>query len=178
MTMHDLSLHASQAVVALEVVAWLVRRQLRARPVRERVGFLPIVLILLALQPPGPAEATATGIGLLVASLALSTGMGCWRATSTHLWRDGQGRAWSQGTALTATLWVVTVAIRIGLDFGIGPMLGAETRPGGLWLGLAVTLGVQRAVTLFRARRLDPPGAPASSRPGPIDGVLPPARSH
>ncbi|MGC4192841.1 MAG: sensor histidine kinase [Thermomicrobiales bacterium] len=117
MNLQDLSLHASQALLALLVVFWLVTRQLRIRPIRERMSILPLVLLVLAFQPPGPAEATSAGIGLLVASVALSIGMGFWRAMSTRVWRDELGRTWSQGTPLTAALWVVTVAIRIGLDW-------------------------------------------------------------
>ncbi|MGC4108245.1 MAG: hypothetical protein QM753_18145 [Thermomicrobiales bacterium] len=41
-------------------------------------------------------------------------------------------------------------------------MLGVALRPGGLWLELAVTLGAQRGVVLYRAWRTTPglPGGP------------------
>jgi hypothetical protein len=76
-----------------------------------------------------------------------------------RLWvRDGV--VWTQGHALTAALWIVGIAVHIGLDVlarVVAPSADGVNASSVL-LFIAVSLGVQGLMTLRRAQTL--PGAP------------------
>ncbi|MFE7120569.1 hypothetical protein ACFU99_34585 [Streptomyces sp. NPDC057654] len=147
-------------VIGLVIVALVIRGQLRTRPVHAKgpvivlgvLGVLGIaacafgVASVVKYHPLGAAT-----IALTAASLAIAAGFGAARARTVRVWRAPEGQALRQGTVATMVLWLVSVAVHIGMDrwidhtTGVG-LLGFST----LYLCLAVTLAVQN---LFVRRR-------------------------
>ena len=148
---------SANVVVGLAVLALLLWRQTRKRPVREdrRPVVLVVLLVLGILQLSTYLKivsATTSVIVLLVTTLLLGAGFGAVRAWSVRLWRE-DGQLWRQGNWLTVALWLAGFAVHIGLDAlfdGVAHGLGA----GSILLYLAVSLGVQRLFVLSRATRL------------------------
>lgn len=71
-----------------------------------------------------------------------------------HVWIDG-GQAWRQGNWLTALLWIVSLAARLGYDYlveGKGSQAGLGTAS--LLLYLGVTFTIQRLILQARADRM------------------------
>jgi hypothetical protein len=92
------------------------------------------------------------------------------RAATVRVWIQ-HGQPWTQGSLLTAALWVAALAAHLGYDY----LLGQHKDISGIGNGtavmyLAVSLGVQRLIVTYRAQRLDPvaagPFGPARSRNG------------
>jgi hypothetical protein len=91
-------------------------------------------------------------VAWIVASLVIGGALGAARAFSAKLWRNQDGSAMSQGTPVTAVLWVISLGAHLAMEVGIDH----STKIGGLGassllLYLAVTLGVQREVLRRRA---------------------------
>ena len=144
-------------VIGAAVVGLLVARQMRARPVREgsatRISVILGVIGLIELSDAAKGHYVGTGpVAWIVASLVVGGALGTARAFSTKIWRVQDGSAMSQGTVLTAVLWVVSLGAHLAMEVGIDDStkiagLGASS----LLLYLAVTLGVQREVLRRRA---------------------------
>ncbi|KOG87666.1 hypothetical protein [Streptomyces varsoviensis] len=151
-------------VIGLVIVALLIRGQLRTRPVHGNgplllLGFLGLLGLLafvfgvasvVKYHPLGAAT-----IALTAASLAIAAGFGAARARTMRVWQGPEGQALRRGTAVTTALWLVSLAVHIGMDrwidhtTGVG-LLGAST----LYLYLAVTLAVQSLLVRRRAAAL------------------------
>jgi hypothetical protein len=161
---------AVQVVLGVAVVALLIFRQLRTRPVNA--AGLRVVLILGII---GVAEAVpylqhnhagAETYAALGGSLVLAAAFGALRAATVRVWLQG-GQPWSKGNWLTGALWVLAVATHLGYDFLVshghpGHDVGTAT----IVLYLAVSLGVQRLITQQRAQRLQASCPAASGHPG------------
>ncbi len=178
-------------VIGVAVLALILSRQVRARPL-EGSAVLVIVLGVLGLAETGAflfgtrqfvsflkghshhlALAVSHGGAMVAAaagSLVLATVTGALRAPSVRLWRQG-GQVWRRGTALTAALWLVSLALHLGYDAVVArgkadAGFGAAT----MLLYFAVSLAAQNVVLRARARRLPDDGTGsqrhlAASRP-------------
>jgi hypothetical protein len=144
-------------VIGVAVVGLLLARQMRARPVREgsatRLSVILGIIGIIELSNAAKGHSVGTApVAWIVASLVVGGGMGAARAFSARIWRLQDGSAMSQGTPVTAVLWVVSLAAHLAMEVGIDHStkivgLGASS----LLLYLAVTLGVQREVIRRRA---------------------------
>jgi hypothetical protein len=151
---------ASELVVGVLVLGWLVYRQLRARPLRMSQRLLLILLLLGAIETydyfeHGKHSASAAAVAL-VGSLVLAAVFGAVRAFTVRIWEQ-DGQPWVQGNLLTAALWVVAVAAHLGFDYLVGQHkdirdIGNAT----VVLYLVASLGVQRVVMFYRAQRMFP----------------------
>ena len=111
--------------------------------------------------------ASAAELGLLGADLLVLAGLGVLRSTTTTL-TERDGTTFQKGSAVTIGLWVLTVAVRIGVmalgtAFGVAGALTAAS----IALTLGVSVAVQNATTYRRIRRRGLPLAdrrPALSR--------------
>jgi hypothetical protein len=153
-------------LVGVAVLALLIVRNLRARPVREVNQRLFLILgvigVIQTYQYLTQYHAGATGVAALLGSLVLAAGFGVIRALTVRVWIN-DGQPWSQGSALTAVLWVIAVAAHLGYDALLSGHkdlsgLGAAT----VMLYLLVSLLVQRVIVNARAGQLAPapPGGP------------------
>lgn len=139
-------------VITVLVLAFLLTRQLSARPLRDR-SLIGLILVLVGLvgsaqfftkNHPGAGD-----VALLVVSLAIGVALAAVRALWTvRLWVQ-DGRTMRQGSALTAVLWVVSLGQHLAMDKLV--MTGAGTATILLYFG--IVLMVQREVLLMRAKR-------------------------
>ena len=146
-------------VIGDAVLALLIYRQLRARPVRGNqrlVLVLVVVGLIEAVQFLQKLHSVSVAIIALAGSVVLAAVFGAARAATVRVWiQDGQ--PWAQGNLVTAALWVVALAAHLGYDYLVGQhkdigSIGTAT----VVLYLAVSLGVQRLIVAVRAQRLDP----------------------
>jgi hypothetical protein len=151
-----------QVIVGIAVLGWILHNQLRVRQFTVRrlrvAGVLGIVGVVEVWSSAGAHPVSVVGWTLLVTGLVIGAVLGVLRAATVKLWvRDGA--VWTQGHAMTAALWIVGIAIHIGLDLlarALAPSADAVNASSVL-LFIAVSLGVQGLVTMQRARSL--PGA-------------------
>ena len=164
-------------VIGILVVALLIYRQLRTRRVNSGGGArLMLILGLIGVVQTGEYlsghHVGVAAVAELLGSLVLAAVFAALRAVTVRIWID-RGVAWAKGGWLTAALWIVTLGAHLGYDALTGHSratagLGAAT----ILLYLAVSLGVQRVITGYRARRLDPGSGPATmSGSGPLSGI-------
>jgi hypothetical protein len=154
-------------VVIAALVVWrVVFRQLRGSTITVRgLVVIPGILLLLGLESCARALPGASGgeITLLAVDLVVLLALGVARAASTHLdTRDGY--AFQKGTTLTLVLWLVTVAMRIGLGLA-GSWLGltGALTSSSVMLSVGLSIGVQNALVYSRARRRELPIATSRS---------------
>lgn len=121
---------------------------------RKTLLRLPLLLVVvgayLALKAlPG---ASAGELGLLTADLLVLSGLGVLRSTTTTL-TAREGTTFQKGSAVTVGLWVLTVAVRIGL-VALGTALGVAgpLTSASVMLSLGVSIAVQNATTYRRIR--------------------------
>ncbi|WP_104091453.1 hypothetical protein [Arthrobacter sp. GMC3] len=151
-------------LIAAVVLIWVISRQLRARPLKEQRPYtlmmvLGVVGLVQIVQLAGRVQITGAAYGALVAGLVSGAIFGWLRGRYVHLWRV-DGVLTRQGNWLTIVLWVVGIAIHLGLDQAgevLSPNNGATNSLGtvGIMLYLAVALAAQRFATLARAKNLD-----------------------
>ncbi|CAM5316352.1 hypothetical protein [Streptomyces abikoensis] len=148
-------------VIGIVIVALVIRRQLRTRPVHGKggvvllgvLGLLGVVALVFGVASVMKEHALgAVTVVLLTASFLVAAGFGVARARTVTVWRAPEGRMLRKGAPATTILWLVSLAVHIGLDewidhtTGTG-LLGAST----LYLYLAVTLTVQDFLVRRRA---------------------------
>jgi hypothetical protein len=151
-----------QMIVGIAVLGWIVSNQLRVRQFTARrlrlARILGIAGLVEVVSTAGAQPVSVAGWTLLVLGLVIGAALGLLRAATVKLWvRDGA--VYTQGHAMTAALWIVGIAVHVGLDLlarAIAPSADAVDASGVL-LFIAVSLGVQGLVTMQRARAL--PGA-------------------
>ncbi len=148
----------TELVVGVAILALLVYRQLRARPLRANQRLLLILLVIGVIETYGYFEggkrsASAAAVAL-VGSLVLAVVFGAVRAFTVRIWAQ-DGQPWVQGNLLTAVLWVLALAAHLGFDYLVGQHkdigdIGNAT----VVLYLVASLGVQRGVMIYRAQRM------------------------
>ena len=161
-------------VIGLAILALLIARQLRTRKVNGSwriVVILAIIGVVQASEFLKVSHATSTTYAALGGSLVLAAVFGGFRAITMRIWTEN-GETWVKGNWLTAGLWVLAVAAHLGYDYLVAPAhangkqdIGTAT----VVLYLTVSLGVQRVITIMRARRLEPAGPSAGF--GPVGGL-------
>jgi hypothetical protein len=149
-----------QLVIGVVILALLVYRQLRARPLRVNQRLLLILLIVGVIETwdyfEGGKHSVSDAAVALVGSLALAAVFGAVRAFTVRIWQQ-DGQPWVRGNWLTAALWVVALAAHLGFDYLVGQHkdigdIGNAT----VVLYLVASLGVQRVVMTYRAQQMDP----------------------
>ncbi|MEU5255835.1 DUF1453 domain-containing protein [Streptomyces longwoodensis] len=153
------------ALVIVAVAALVIARQMRAVRVDadRRWWLLPGILVVVALREPGLLDAHhhATSAALLAAELLVGLAIGAGWAWTTRLWTEPDGTVWSKSTKASAAVWLVGIAVRVGL-FALGTALGVHQGSAALMIALAATLLVRSGVLVQRARWTQgPAGSPA-----------------
>ena len=153
---------AADIVLGIVILGLLIYRQLSSRPVNATglriVVILAVIGVVQAYQFLDKHHSGAVTYAALAGSLVLAAVAGALRAATVRVWLQGD-QPWSKGNWLTAVLWVAALAAHLGYDALVTPGrgssgLGAAT----VILYLAVSLGIQRAITQVRANRLQPAG--------------------
>jgi hypothetical protein len=144
------------AAIAVLVLYKVVYQQVRGTLLNRRtlVG-MPLLLTAVGgyLTLKALPGASAAELGLLAADLLLLAGLGVLRSTTTTL-TERDGTTFQQGSAITIGLWVLTVAVRIGV-VALGTALGVtgQLTSASIALTLGVSIAVQNATTYRRIQR-------------------------
>lgn len=145
---------ALNIVIGIAVLALIVTRQLRARPLRAGLR-LPLLLAVVGAAELSSYLKTQHSQSAIIAELAgslvLAAGFGAARAMTVRL-SYRQGQWWVQGSLLTALLWVLSLAAHVGYDALLGH--GGQVGSAAILLYVAVTYTAQRLVTQARAARV------------------------
>lgn len=153
--------NSTSAAIGLVIVALILRRQLRTRPVRQSadlrllglLGVLGVLALTFGVKsvtdshPLSPAT-----VILLAVALVVATAFGALRARTVRVWRDPAGLALRKGTAATVALWLASLAAHIGLDVWIDHTTGVGLLgPSTLYAYMAVSVGTQDLAVRRRA---------------------------
>jgi hypothetical protein len=166
-----------EATVALDIIlgvlvlGLVIYRQLVARPMNARGLRLMVILAVIGvIETVDYLQKYHSGGGTyaaLAGSLVLAAVFGMLRAGTVRIWSQ-DGQVWSKGNWLTAGLWIIAIAVHLGYDALVarGHGSGGDVGTATIVLYLAVSLGVQRLVSQYRASRmgLAPFGAPRSGQ--------------
>ena len=169
------------AVFDTLLVLWILYRQTRVRRVWIRT-YLRLAVILVALglvELIGYAcqhHLKGSVVAILVLSMAVgAAGLGALRAATVRLWHLG-GMVLQQGTWLTISLWLVSLAVHFGSAWWISSLHGpGQLTTVGFLLYLGITYGAQNLVLHRRATALLAEAGPidaAASVPGGWRGVI------
>jgi hypothetical protein len=144
------------AVIAAYVLYKVVYKQVRGTLLnRKTLVMMPLILVAVgvyfaatALPGASPAE-----LGLLAADLVVLAGLGVLRSTTTTL-TERDGTTFQKGSAVTVGLWLLTIAVRVGL-VALGTALGVAgpLTSASIALTLGVSIAVQNATTYSRIQR-------------------------
>jgi hypothetical protein len=136
---------------------------------RKTLVTMPVILVAVGgyLTLEALPGASGAELGLLAADLVVLAGLGVLRSTTTTLSRR-DGTTFQKGSAVTIGLWVLTVAVRVGL-VALGTALGVAgpLTSASIALTLGVSIAVQNVTTYRRIQRRGLPLAgrhPALSR--------------
>ncbi len=163
------------AILGIAVFVFIIGRQLTARPLGNLT--LPLILMVLGAAECGaflvgggdqlaetlkgqrefqPVINTGTLVVALLGSSFLSVVFAVARVPTFKLWRDN-GQIWRKGSALTAILWITSLAVHFGYDALVSKGASAGAKIGDFGsattlLYLALSLLTQRI--LLRVRSL------------------------
>jgi len=150
----------ANVLIALAILALILVRQLRTQQVREAQPYrimliLGVIGLVETVQFHQQHDVSTAAWSLLVASLVVGAGFGALRGLTVHVWRDG-GVLYRKGNAATLVLWLVGLALHLGVDVVIKHVDNSASGLGSssVLLYLAVTLGVQQVLVLDRAEHL------------------------
>ncbi len=140
-------------VIGLAFLVLVITMQVRERRrTRRGLVMLPAAFVVLAPMVDHTAAhrlAEPLALVLLVAGVAVAAAVGFARATTMAVRRDGAAIV-TRGTRRTVALWLVTIAVRVGmalLSYALGVPEGAAE---GLFFA-AATIATQNLVLARRA---------------------------
>ncbi|MFF5497120.1 DUF1453 domain-containing protein [Streptomyces aquilus] len=137
------------------VVVVVIARQFRAQRIdaERRWWLLPVVLAVVALREPGLIDADhhMAAAALLTAELLIGLATGAAWAWTSRVWTKPDGTVWSASTKASGLVWLVGIALRVGL-YALGAALGIHQQSSALLLALAATLLVRAGILAWRAQ--------------------------
>ncbi|GAS99117.1 uncharacterized protein RMCC_6082 [Mycolicibacterium canariasense] len=139
----------ADAVVGILVLAWLLRRQLTVRPVRERLTSALVLTAIGAIQTIGSLPQHVIGsatVAVTLASVVVGLVLSAARAYSMRL-SVLDGTLTRQGTVVTVVLWLLSVASHIALGHANPAHSGAPS----LLAYIGLSLLAQQLVVRMRA---------------------------
>lgn len=148
---------ATEIIAILALVAWSIYRQTRKTEVTADGRFkMAIIYAIVGVCVGGfDRPVGVAGYGMIVIGLALSLVVGLARGRLTRMWTDGQGRVFSQGTALTVGLFVALVAVKFALGVvAYFAHINDGAGFGEVLIMLAIMIAVQAQIVYRRAETL------------------------
>ncbi len=150
-------MNAIEIAALVALTGYSVYRQTRRSELVAESRFkLAIVYAIVGICLGGMhAPIGVAGYGLLAAGLVLSALVGVVRGQLTRVWREEDGRMYSQGTALTVGLFLGMIVVKFALGFlayvahindgaGIGEVL----------VMIAIMIAVQAQIVHHRSSQL------------------------
>ncbi|RCH65274.1 DUF1453 family protein [Streptomyces sp. SDr-06] len=143
-------------LVAVAVVALILVRQFKPQQVGgsgKKWWLVPAALVFFAVKDGGLVDQhhQAGSVALLGAELVTGALMGVGWGWTSKIWTEPDGTVWSRGTKATAGIWVLGIALRVGLA-GLGALAGIHLGTGALLLALAASLLVRGGILMWRAQ--------------------------
>ncbi|RVU28353.1 DUF1453 family protein [Streptomyces antnestii] len=149
----------TNVLVIIAVVVLVVARQFTAQQITadKRWWVVPAVLVFMAVRKPDLLDPYHQALSAALIGLELLVGLaiGAGWAWTTRLWTAQDGAVWSRSTKASGAVWIVGVAIRVGL-YAAGAAFGVKQGSAALMLALAATLLVRSGVLVWRAQSLRP----------------------
>ena len=141
-----------QIVIAVLVVGYILHRRFVGSVLEaRRLLVLPLILAAVGVAGLGDLHAlSASGVALLVAGTAVSVVLGLVRGATVRV-ADRDGVVWMRYRGVTVALWVLTIAVKIGLAVVAH---GADASSGAV-LSLGLGIVAESVVILLRALRLE-----------------------
>lgn len=142
------------AALVLALVVFILYRQTIARPVTPRgLWLLPALLIVVAFvaisNVVGHGTLTVTAVTYLGLDVVSSLALGALRGCCMRVF-ERDGVMWRQGSAITLSLWIAAIAVRIVIGFFASKAGVGNVSVAGLELALAASLLGQNAVIALR----------------------------
>lgn len=166
------------ALMIAAVVVLVVVRQFRAQRMGagRRWWLGPLILAVVAVREPGILDAhhRVASVVLLGAELLIGLATGAGWAWTTRIWTQPDGSVWSKSTRASVTVWIMGVALRVGL-YALGAAVGVHQDNAALLLALAATLLVRSGILAWRAQTVAPS---AGSTTAYGDSMVRPARKE
>lgn len=155
-------------LIGLAVLAWLISRQVRRRPIGRRGGtgggagasgrrtqigaLIALVGAIEFVDFARHHHLPASSYGILAVSLLVGCGFGVARGFTVRIFVEG-GQLYRQGTVTTAVLWVLGVGLHLASDRAITHYGGpAGAASASVLLYLALSLVIQGIVLRRRVR--------------------------
>lgn len=161
-------------VEIVAVVAFVLYRQLRTRPVGAIINTLVLVLGGLGIYDLVAVVSNGVRVSVLqvlvtLIGLAVTLAMAWPRARSMRVWQDADGTWMRRGTALTLAWWIVSFALRFGVTVAARLLVPGVADSSALTMPLilvavAASLALQNHLVAQRTRSADAAPAPQVQR--------------
>ena len=142
-------------VLIIAVVCYVMARRVRGEPAQaKRMLLLPAVLVALGCSDVSGAAHNPAALAFLITTATISVVFGALRGLSTRL-AEQDGIAYVHYTATTIGLWVLSLAVKFGLNaaFSAADPHAATAAGNSLLLTLGAGMLLEGGVTLNRAVR-------------------------
>jgi hypothetical protein len=140
-------------LLGLVLLIWIIYRQVGERTwTTRRLVIMPLIFVVVAVingRTLGHDLSTGLSIGLFVAGLVLAVVLGLARAATMAVRPGSDNTVVTRSSGWTIGLWLVSIAVRVGLAFGAAS-LGAPEGIAESMLFAAVTIGAQNLVVARR----------------------------
>jgi peptidoglycan/LPS O-acetylase OafA/YrhL len=165
----------SEIVLVVAVLGWIVYRQTRWQVLDPaRIWRMPIILAVVGLislrsTPADGGTLDGVVVALLVGTGLLSIGVGALMGLMSQL-RVADGR-WQARTGWAGSLlWLVLIAVRIGVDVGASALGAKIVASTGVILLMVALNRIGRNLVLVRRADLGGPAVAGRSRDVPTGG--------
>jgi hypothetical protein len=140
-------------LLGLVLLIWIISRQVGERTwTTRRLVIMPLLFLVVAVlngRTLGHDLSTGLAIGLFAAGLVLAVLLGLARAASMAVRPGSNTTVITRGNMWTMALWLLSIAVRVGLAFGAAS-LGAPEGIAEAMLFAAITIGTQNLVVARR----------------------------
>lgn len=120
-------------LIVLLLFGWIAYRRTRPQPVgiSRTVIFTAFIVLssLLGLAANPSILRTPLFLALAPVMLLVGLGLGWTMMRQIRFWRDQQtGKVWMAGGIAYVAIWLVTLALRLGIEYAAGGFSGAASR--------------------------------------------------
>ncbi|BCJ30598.1 hypothetical protein AB0I55_14455 [Actinocatenispora sera] len=140
-------------LLGLALLIWIIYRQVGQRTwTTRRLAIMPLIFVIVAVVNARTLRhdlSTGLSLGLFAAGLVLAVLLGLARAATMGVRPGPENTVITRSNKWTIALWLVSIAVRVGLAFGAAS-LGAPEGTAEAMLFAAITIGAQNLVIARR----------------------------
>jgi uncharacterized membrane protein YfcA len=155
----------TELIIILALTGYAVFKQTRRNEITGRSRFkLAIIYAIVGIVLGVHVAHSATAVGLLVLSLLASLVIGYVRGTRSRMWRENDGRVYSQGTVFTVGLFLALIAFK----FVLGTVaylahIPYDSSMGEILLMIGLMVAVQAEIIWRRAQAMGANNVPVAA---------------